>query len=346
MKIHMYESLPNFGDVLNKFIWPKHFGPYLQRDDDILMFGIGTLLGQKTEHAGKIIVVGSGCGYEPNINISGETNWNIFFVRGPLSAHVLRIDQQKAVTDPAIITPEFFPKASSSGRAVFIPHWETAYNPLWRSACRLAGLDYVDPLANIEDVIRSLSGSRLVITEAMHGAILADAYRVPWIPISTSSRINFFKWTDWAQSLGMNLKFNNFAPLGISDLFRTLTGDQTTGGTLKILLAEYGQNTNEGGDPSDHGSVLNELNRIYYITMPRFMREKLELRLFLKLGPAIDKIIDRDTGSGHVKPLLNKAAEKLRNLASGEGQLSNEQLSENKKSHVYEKITDIQRYLS
>jgi succinoglycan biosynthesis protein ExoV len=37
----------------------------------------------------------------------------------------------------------------------------------------------------------------------MHGAILADAFRVPWIAVSSSRSINSFKWNDWARSLGV-----------------------------------------------------------------------------------------------------------------------------------------------
>jgi succinoglycan biosynthesis protein ExoV len=35
----------------------------------------------------------------------------------------------------------------------------------------------------------------------MHAAILADAFRVPWVAVTTSRVINSFKWEDWATSL-------------------------------------------------------------------------------------------------------------------------------------------------
>ena len=35
----------------------------------------------------------------------------------------------------------------------------------------------------------------------MHGAIIADTLRIPWIPISTRPSINTFKWLDWCESM-------------------------------------------------------------------------------------------------------------------------------------------------
>jgi hypothetical protein len=43
----------------------------------------------------------------------------------------------------------------------------------------------------------------------MHGAIIADTFRVPWVPISTRPSINTFKWLDWSESMGLEYRPTN-----------------------------------------------------------------------------------------------------------------------------------------
>ena len=65
-----------------------------------------------------------------------------------------------------------------------------------------------------ESVIRRIQQSEVIIAEAMHAAIVADALRVPWIPVKAYNGINDFKWNDWASSL--DVPYN---PIRIPSLF-------------------------------------------------------------------------------------------------------------------------------
>lgn len=62
-------------------------------------------------------------------------------------------------------------------------------------------------------MIRKLAAAPLVITESMHGAILADAFGTPWKAVSISHRFNAEKWHDWADSLDLTLEVAKFFPL-------------------------------------------------------------------------------------------------------------------------------------
>jgi succinoglycan biosynthesis protein ExoV len=42
-----------------------------------------------------------------------------------------------------------------------------------------------------------------VLTEAMHGAIVADTLRVPFVPLVSSREISSFKWMDWTLSMDL-----------------------------------------------------------------------------------------------------------------------------------------------
>ncbi len=69
-------------------------------------------------------------------------------------------------------------------------------------------MTYIDPAAPVEDTLDKIRSSRLLITEAMHGAIVADALRVPWIPVRTNPGVLEFKWQDWTASLDLEHEFH------------------------------------------------------------------------------------------------------------------------------------------
>lgn len=343
MKIHMYDHFPNYGDVLNKHIWPLYFGHQLARQDDILMFGIGTLLGQNIKHDGRVIVCGSGCGYEPDV--SAVAGYRIFWVRGPNSAKLLGLPETMAVTDPAILVDACFPPAPRGDRVVFMPHWETSRNPLWRRVCALAGIDYVDPLDDVTKVSAQLSSAKLVIAEAMHGAIVADAYRVPWIAVSTSARVNLFKWHDWAASLQLKPHFHVLSPLGMSDVFRSLTGDAKTAEKLRHDVK--GEEEIPLAPRDDLAARCTRLcNLAYNNLLPRWLRHKVEYKLVWKIGPRIDAWLDARAAQGKPGQRLEKVAAELRRLAAQPGMLSADSVHAAQKARVAGKIAEVQAFLA
>ncbi len=51
--------------------------------------------------------------------------------------------------------------------------------------------------------MRALCGARLVVTEAMHGAILADILRKPWVAFSFGRQFAEDKLQDRVQAFGL-----------------------------------------------------------------------------------------------------------------------------------------------
>jgi succinoglycan biosynthesis protein ExoV len=91
------------------------------------------------------------------------------------------------------------PEAQRDG-IVLVPHHRADPSGAWRAAAARAGIEYLSPLTESRDVITRLRRARLVLADSMHAAILADAMRVPWIPLATSPAINSFKSQDWTLS--------------------------------------------------------------------------------------------------------------------------------------------------
>ncbi|MDX3927031.1 MAG: polysaccharide pyruvyl transferase family protein [Shinella sp.] len=210
MKPYYWESEHgNFGDDLNLWLWDFLLPGFRDVHPETLLVGVGTVLNRALlPEEGHKLVIGSGFGYGSLPDMSDAAKWDIRCVRGPLTAQKVGIAKELGIIDPAVMVaemPEFrgLPKAYKKS---FVPHWESAIAGMWPVVCDTVGLTYIDPRGDAREVIRQIAQSELIVAESMHGAILADAFRVPWVAVTTSQSINSFKWNDWAQTLGVTYR--------------------------------------------------------------------------------------------------------------------------------------------
>ncbi len=237
MKLHYCADLANFGDRLNPYIWSALLPGVLDEDERYLLVGIGTLLNGKVPRRPMKLVFGTGVGYGEPSRV--DERWRVYCLRGPLSAQALGVDPALAVTDPAILVRHMpRPYVPTRNRPAFFPHYLSARYADWRAVAEMAGFDYIDPAAPVEQVIDALGSAPLVITEALHGAVVADALRVPWVPVMAYRHICRFKWADWCASLGLAYEPRALSPLW--DLDRYARGTLRLKVQCKAALAERG----------------------------------------------------------------------------------------------------------
>lgn len=206
MNLFYYKDpIGNFGDDLNPWIWYSFLPDVLASEGDDVFVGIGTLINSRAPKYNKKYVFGSGVGYHGFPDV-GDGTWDFDFVRGPLSAQKLGLPNDKFITDPAILVSLLVNKnvQKSPGMISYMPHHASAKYADWRSICKEVGFTYLDPADDIHQTIHSMLRSELVIAEAMHAAIVADALRVPWIPVVAYDHILEFKWLDWCQTLDLD----------------------------------------------------------------------------------------------------------------------------------------------
>jgi succinoglycan biosynthesis protein ExoV len=201
-----YAKVQNFGDALNPYIFNHFLADFFDDDTSEVLIGIGSILGfEKFDDARRKIVFSSGYapGYADPPTI--DQTYDVFCVRGPLTARELNLNPDLAVTDGAgLLRFMDYDPVETAHQYTYIPHKSTEKLYDWPRVCRETGINYLSPESGVEHVLEEIRRSEVVLAEAMHAAIVADTFRIPWVPVVTNDRINEFKWRDWTASLDMD----------------------------------------------------------------------------------------------------------------------------------------------
>ncbi|PFG51843.1 succinoglycan biosynthesis protein ExoV [Marinobacter sp. LV10R520-4] len=202
----------NFGDDLNKWLWPKLLGDCLDPSDNIYLVGIGTLLTSKRFNktlsgAKKIVILSSGAWERDYPELDNKTI--IYGVRGPRTAKKLGISEDFVVGDGAYLlrTLPLNPVALRF-KTAFIPHHRSEQYVDWEPICEAAGMKLVSTRQPVDRFIAEIRSCEKVISEAMHGAIAADAFRIPWVGTRFAPNFNEEKWLDWCEALDIRLELH------------------------------------------------------------------------------------------------------------------------------------------
>lgn len=216
MKLYYFKDPNgNFGDDLNPWLWKRLIPDILDDESENEIFvGIGTLLNHRLPDLPIKHVFGSGLGYgrSPQIN----EKYIFHAVRGYETARVLNLAKDLVITDAAVLVRAVdFPRAKDkSFRFGFMPTGQTISNYDWEAVCRDLGFCYISCHWDVEKILFEISKCETLICEAMHGAIVADAMRVPWLPVRCNDDILDFKWRDWLSSLALP-----YVPIRITSLY-------------------------------------------------------------------------------------------------------------------------------
>lgn len=234
----------NFGDDMNSWFWDVLFPDLRTLSPETTILGIGSILWQGNfQRFPKILVLGSGMRYGSSSSLPEHVD--IGWVRGPRTGKVLQLPADKVITDAACMLstlPEFSGVAAT-GETLLIPHVGTTKLGLdWAKVAADAGATYLSPAGESKEVIRRIAGAKLVLTESLHGAIVADAFRVPWIPVSISPTFTPYKWYDWTDS--MELDEVAFAPSlrlmkGLYGVRNRLKGSGKAGGAGGAAVVDH-----------------------------------------------------------------------------------------------------------
>ena len=88
-------------------------------------------------------------------------------------------------------------------------------------------MEGISPADPVDEVITQLKQTECLFAEAMHGAIIADSLRIPWLPIKAYGTINEFKWNDWTSSMQLDFNFNSINAMYSKELIEILVKNKT-----------------------------------------------------------------------------------------------------------------------
>lgn len=226
---HRQGQARNFGDELNTLLWPALLPGFFDDDASEIFLGIGSVLdGRHPPQARKIV---AGAGHVGDVAAPVlDGGWTIHWVRGPRTARRLRLPGAYGFGDPASLIDRALVTtmlgvgwdAGSCARCDvgFMPHVETVCRGSWQRAAALAGLVFIDPRDEPGAVLAAIARCRLLVSEALHGVVVADALRVPWVAVAPFTPAHTAEWDDWAGAMSIDMDFARLAPSSLAEQFR------------------------------------------------------------------------------------------------------------------------------
>lgn len=210
----------NFGDELNTVLWPLLLPDFFDDDPGQRFLGIGSVLDGRHTGAGLKLVAGAGYGGYQRLPTL-DAAWDIRWVRGPRTAQTLGLPAGLGLGDPACLLPTTgLVPLTKPGRIGFMPHFESAAGGAWDEAAAVSGLTLIDPRGDPLAIARAIAACQVLLSEALHGAIVSDALGVPWVAIEPLAAIHRPKWQDWADTLDLTIRFQRLRPSSLLERAR------------------------------------------------------------------------------------------------------------------------------
>lgn len=198
----------NWGDEINFFFLSKLFGKelvdYVGTKNENYCF-IGSIIGDRYINENTVIW-GTGTQYKTKMHKKPK---KVCAVRGPLTRKYLlenNIDCPEIYGDPSLLLPYYYyPELPKKYEIGFIPHWSSLDSPIVKKLekdknihlIRLSGYN------NWLDIINEIVSCKYIVSESLHGLIMAEAYGIPnlWVDI-TLNNIYDIKYHDFFLSIG------------------------------------------------------------------------------------------------------------------------------------------------
>lgn len=213
------QAIVNFGDYLTELLYARLFdGP--EKFPDARIHLLGSVIAQnwiqQSIKQGYRRIVYWGCGLRRPVTVAPEARKRMVLVgiRGPLSRDGLGLPVSTPIGDPALLLPRIVsPRRNAAvvDRTLCVPHFLDTTDDATLLAATGADLVLRPNIGASESeslrFIDMLTSARFILAGALHSAVVAHAYGVPFA-FFKAARIDVpFKWGDFAASIGYDCEF-------------------------------------------------------------------------------------------------------------------------------------------
>lgn len=207
----------NWGDDINKyffeFVSNKKMAVMPSNAELPFRITYYSLIGSTLSHMNNCIIYGTGLMTESS-KLHGRPK-KIISVRGPLTRKALiskGYSCPEHYGDPALLLPLFYkPDMTKKYNLSIIPnegsYWK--FNPVIEELINEYGCNLIN-MTKYEkwtDIIDAIAESKFIISESLHGLIVAETYNIPSVWVEFTDHKNFnddwgFKFRDFYESIG------------------------------------------------------------------------------------------------------------------------------------------------
>lgn len=223
---------PNFGDDINPLFFGRITGHAVRFAADRSrphVVGAGSIL----EHAGPASVV-CGAGFFRPPTGAPPRPARLVAVRGALSQAAFDDAGDVLLGDPLVLVSDFVLRERPQVRHGFVPHALSVDR--WK-AWNVRGLRIIDPSLPPWEVIHEIASCETLISQSLHGLIVADALGIPnvWVASSDDRVGGRFKFDDYFSTLDAHKRAVAESP----ELFENPSRFEATVGRYRFSKAVY-----------------------------------------------------------------------------------------------------------
>jgi len=209
------EAKQNFGDFLSELFLQRALVAPAFRDQYFLLIGSVIAESWYRRHAsrsGRLAFWGCGMRDETPIALEYRAKSRFCGVRGPLTRDLLGLPDDTVLGDPGLLLPALYRprRRPAVGRLCILhvldPRSEREVKAQ-TGADRVVRADVAPSMAALAAFIDLIAAADVVLSGALHGAIVACAYGRPFSYFDSGYVDIPFKWRDFAASVGIGGSF-------------------------------------------------------------------------------------------------------------------------------------------